>query len=445
MKVADFYIDGYNLTIEQIVKAVLGQMGTAELGHEAKSRCQGSRAQIARWLETDAPVVYGVNTGLGNLKDTVLSPEEHLAWNKTIPYPHAVGVGQYLNPVITRASLLIRANVLSRGYSGVRPKLIERMLDIFNRGIAPAIRELGSTGLSDLGPLAHNAMVVGGLEEAEVFYEGKRMQAQSCFEALGMETVFPLECKEVLAQMNGSTMTQAIAIFACHNMQQLLDIEQKIATIWDSGRYIAIDSKEQVDYAVDKAFTLIWNTVNFENNVTCDNPLLFEIEDGYEAVMGCNCSNTQIGYVMDLLTILLVDKASYAMELLNRLEGAEHAENIKLEAIREVASAKVRLIHSLSIPASADSIPTKANQEDHVEFSFGAARKAMRALEAYQSLLSYLLAVAIQIDMTRSNSDKTKEIFPDLKVSVTGSSARLAASLHRYLAEKFDLIPLLPS
>ncbi|MFH0071043.1 aromatic amino acid lyase, partial [Peribacillus sp. NPDC056705] len=287
--------------------------------------------------------------------------------------------------------------------------------------------------------------VVGGLEEAEVFYEGKRMQAQSCFEALGMETAFPLECKEVLAQMNGSTMTQAIAIFACHNMQQLLDIEQKIATIWDSGRYIAIDSKEQVDYAVDKAFRLIWNTVNFENNITCDNPLLFEIEDGYEAVMGCNCSNTQIGYVMDLLTILLVDKASYAMELLNRLEGAEHAENIKLEAIREAASAKVRLIHSLSIPASADSIPTKANQEDHVEFSFGAARKAMRALEAYQSLLSYLLAVAIKINMTRSNSDKTKEIFPDLKVSVTGSSARLAASLHRYLAEKFDLIPLLPS
>ncbi|MFF2482358.1 aromatic amino acid lyase [Paenibacillus sp. NPDC058071] len=440
MKTTDFYIDGYSLTIEQIIKAVRGQLGTAGLGQEAASRCQGSRTQITRWLEADAPIVYGVNTGLGNLKDTALSPEEHLAWNKTIPYPHAVGVGQFLNPVITRASLLIRANVLSRGYSGVRPELINRMLDVFNRGIAPAIRELGSTGLSDLGPLAHNAMVVGGLEEAEVFYEGKRMQAQACFEALDMEAVFPLECKEVLAQMNGSTMTQAIAIFACHNMQQLLDIERKIEAVLGDVKGISIDSKDQVDRAVESAFGIILNTVNFENNITCDNPLLFEAEDGYEAVMGCNCSNTQVGYVMDLLTILLVDKASFVLEHLNRLEEAGA---VKLDAIREAASARVGLIHSLSIPASADSIPTKANQEDHVEFSFGAARKAMKALDAYQSLLSLLMAAAVKVDTARSGGGKATEAFPDLQVNAAGSSARLAASLQSYLSEQYYLIPLL--
>ncbi|MFE4714376.1 aromatic amino acid lyase [Paenibacillus sp. NPDC056722] len=439
MKDANLYIDGYSLTVEHIIEAVRGEWKSVRLEAEAKARCESSRAQVSRWLGSDAPVVYGVNTGLGNLKDTALSPEEHLDWNKTIPYPHAVGVGEYLNPVITRASMLIRANVLSRGYSGVRPQLIERMLEIFNHGIAPAVRELGSTGLSDLGPLAHNAMVVGGLEEAEVFYRGRHMSAQACFQELGMEDVFPLECKEVLSQMNGSTMTQAIAIFACHNMQQLLEIETRIETILNNDRPIIIDSKERVDMAVEKAFDIILNTVNFENNITCDNPLLFEVEDGYEAVMGCNCSNTQVGYVMDLLNFLIADKANYIMEFINRLDLEEGG---RLNAIREAASARVRLIHSLSLPASADSISTKANQEDHVEFSFGAARKALKALTAYQSLLSCLLAAATKTDAVRKNTSKVLEVFPDLNVNTTASSANLAASINHYLTGKFDLVSL---
>ncbi len=381
-----------------------------------------------------------MNTGLGNLKDTALSPQEHLEWNKTIPYPHAAGMGEYLNPVITRASMLIRANVLSRGYSGVRPELIERMLDIFNHGIAPAVRGLGSTGLSDLGPLAHNAMVVSGLEEAEVFYNGRQMRAQACFESLGMDTVFSLECKEVLAQMNGSTMTQAIAIFACHNMQQLLSIEEKIGIVLNQGRQIRIDSKEHIDRAVDKAFAIILNTVNFENNITCDNPLLFEVEDGYEAVMGCNCSNTQVGYVMDLLNILIADKANYIMELIDCLEREE---GIGIRAIREIALAKVRTIQSLCLPASADSIPTKGNQEDHVEFSFGASRKALKALSAYQFLLSCLLGAAAKANRVRGNEMKVMEVFPDLNVDAAGGSAGLAAGINHYLAEKFFLVSLI--
>ncbi|MFF2092737.1 aromatic amino acid lyase [Paenibacillus sp. NPDC058174] len=439
MNDADFYIDGYSLTIEHIVKAGRGELGKAALDPEARAKCQSSRTQITNWLGADAPVVYGVNTGLGNLKDTVLSPEEHLAWNKTIPYPHAVGVGQYLNPVITRASLLIRANVLSRGYSGVRPELIDRMLDIFNHGISPAIRELGSTGLSDLGPLAHNAMVVSGLEDAEVFYKGKQMLAQACFNTLGLAMEFPLECKEALAQMNGSTMTQAIAIFACHNMQQLLDIEQKIEGLLSHEQEIHIDSKEQVNTAVEKAFSLILNTVNFENNITCDNPLLFETEDGYEAVMGCNCSNTQVGYTMDLLTILIADKANYVLEFINRLEESEGG---RLGAIREAAAATAALIRTLSIPASADSIPTKANQEDHVEFSYGAARKAMKALSAYQSLLSYLFSAVIKTEAAHNNDRQVTAVFPDLFANIAGPSAKLAAELQEYLAEKFNLVPL---
>ncbi|RXZ83137.1 aromatic amino acid lyase [Paenibacillaceae bacterium] len=439
MKQSNYFLDGCRLTVDEVVQAVRGELGTVGLTGEAIAKCEASRAQVTRWLVDDAPAVYGVNTGLGNLKDSVLSLEEHLAWNKTIPYPHAVGLGEYLNPAITRASMLIRANVLSRGYSGVRSELIHRMLSIFNQGIAAAIRELGSTGLSDLGPLAHNAMVVSGLEEAEVFYKGQRMLAQDCFAAIGLEASFPLECKEALAQMNGSTMTQAIAVYACHNMQQLINIEKKIDSIWAELGLLPFAAKAKVDQAVDKAFRIIANTVNFENNITCDNPLLFEAEDGYEAVMGCNCSNTQIGYVMDLLAILLADKANVMIELFNRLEREK---NLNISGIREHALARVGYIQSLCLPASADSLPTKANQEDHVEFSYGAARKAMKALQAYQFLLSSLLGAVDRLDAAAGNYSKVQEQFPGIDAERAVGSKQIV-NINNYLSHTFDLVPLL--
>ncbi len=394
------YIDGYSLTIEGIASAIKGELGTIGIAPEAISRCEGSRNQIRKWLEKDAPVIYGVNTGLGNLKDTVLSPEDHLEWNKTIPYPHAVGMGEAISPDITRASLLIRANVLCRGYSAVRPELIQRMLDIFNKGISPVVLELGSTGLSDLGPLSQSAMVVAGLEEAEVFYQGKRRRAKECFQEVGLEPVFQLECKEVLAQMNGSTMTQAIAVFACYNMQQLFDIEKEIEK---SIELDAIDSKEKVYSAIDQSFKFISGVVNFENNITCDNPLLFKVDSGdYEPVMGCNCSNTQVGFVLDLLNVLISEKSNYIYEMISQLES----EGYKTKKLRGLASSLVREIKALCLPASADSIPTKGNQEDHVEFSYGAARKAMKAVKLYKVLLSCFLGALLS---TKANKEDEAE------------------------------------
>ncbi|MGE5631987.1 MAG: aromatic amino acid ammonia-lyase [Caulobacteraceae bacterium] len=392
----NYYIDGYNLTMEKIVSAIKGEAGAIHMSPEAVKRCEGSRRQIRKWLEKDAPVVYGVNTGLGNLKDTVLSPEDHLKWNKTIPYPHAVGMGGTINPDITRASLLIRANVLSRGYSAVRPELIQRILDIFNAGISPVVLELGSTGLSDLGPLAQNAMVVAGLEEAEVFYQGKRKKAKACFEEVGLEPVFQLECKEVLAQMNGSTMTQAIAVFACYNMQQLLNIEKEIEESMSAGEKFPVESKKQVYSAVEEVFKFVLKTVDFENNVSCDNPLLFETGGGnYEPVMGCNCSNTQAGFVLDLLNVLISEKSNFIYEMLCQSESGKH----RIKSLRTLALSLLTEIKALCLPASADSIPTKGNQEDHVEFSYGAARKAMKAVGLYKLLLACFIDTLLNAEI----------------------------------------------
>ncbi len=343
-------IDGYHLNLDDLYQSET----TITLDDSARATCLLTRAQVEKWLVKDAPVIYGINTGLGNLKDSALSTHEHKKWNKTIPYPHAVGMGAPIPAEITRTALLIRANVLSRSYSGVRPQLIDRMLAMYNANISPVVYEIGSTGLSDLGPLAQNAMAIAGFAEADVYYNDIIMSAQDAFKLAGLDEIFEFECKEVLSLMNGSTMTQAISIYAFKKFEIVLATYTK-----DS------QSDDIIINAINQTSAYIRSTLNFENNITCDNPLLFKVEESYEAVMGCNCSNTQVGYVMDLMTMLIGDLAC-----------------ITLKAnFNEKNNSLYQLIMQLQIPASADSIATKANQEDHVEFSYGAARKALKAVE----------------------------------------------------------------
>ncbi|SHI33712.1 Aromatic amino acid lyase [Dethiosulfatibacter aminovorans DSM 17477] len=358
------YINGYDLTVEDVMKA-LNEDIEVILDEKAREMCKDSRSQIDRWLEGDPPVIYGINTGLGNMKDTVLSPEEHKRWNKTIPYPHAVALGKAIEPEITRASLLLRANVLARSYSAVRVELIERLLELFNSGLSPVVYELGSTGLSDLSPLSQNTMFVAGLEEAKAFSDGTMTSAREAFKKAGIEETFDLECKEVLALMNGSTMTQAIAILTFNKLERIFDdmssdIEKTEATLYHS---------------LKNSMNLIKLNLNKENNVSCDNPLLFKTDgNNYEPVMGCNCSNTQIGYMMDLVTVLVSDMCKW-MYRNNSHEDKSYVLNI------------INKLDQLVMPATADSITTKTSQEDHVEFSYGAARKAKRSVELLEKAL----------------------------------------------------------
>lgn len=370
-----YYIDGYNLTLDVIRDILNDDNSEVMLSEQAEKRCRESRAQIDRWLEKDAPVIYGVNTGLGNLKDVVVPPEKHIEWNKTIPYPHAAGMGEYLQPPITLMSLLLRANVLARAYSGVRPELIKRILSIYNAKVAPAVHSEGSTGLSDLGPLAQNVMTVAGLAEGKAYYEGELMPSREALRRAGLDESFVLECKEVLAQMNGSTMTQAIAVLAFLSFEDVMLEAKRI--IYETGC-----AQELLDGCYEvAAFTK--DILNRENNISCDNPLLFELpEGGYEAVMGCNCSNTQVGYALDMMNIVLVD-----------LAGAVLA-GIVGDTKREAARFMLDKIKTCAMQVSADSIPTKGGQEDHVEFSYTAARKFYYAVSLFSKIIALQNRVA---------------------------------------------------
>lgn len=364
-----YYIDGNSLTLETIRTIMADKEARVALSDEAAARCRATRSQIDRWMEKDAPVVYGVNTGLGNLKDVVVPPEKHIEWNKTLPYPHAAGMGDYLPPEVTLTSLLLRANVLARGYSGVRPELIERILAIYNAKVAPAVHSEGSTGLSDLGPLAQNVMTVAGLDEAKAYYEGGLMPSREALRKAGLAESFTLECKEVLAQMNGSTMTQAIAVLAFLCFEELLPrVEARLAGGAELPEFFA-GCRGVVEFTK--------GILNRENNISCDNPLLFELpEGGYEAVMGCNCSNTQVGYAADMMNTVIVELANGVFEKISGKIAKNEGRHL------------LNKIKTCAMQVSADSIPTKGGQEDHVEFSFTAARKFYYAVELAGKLLT---------------------------------------------------------
>lgn len=354
---AVYQIDGYHLTLTLVEQFLHDADARVELAPEARERCEQSRAQVERWLERDAPAVYGINTGLGALKDVAVPAQDHILWNRKLPYPHAAGFDEYLPAEITRLALLLRANVLARGYSAVRPALIQRLLDLVNAGVAPAARGHGSTGLSDLAPLSQCAMVVAGLEDASAFYQGRLMPAREALAQAGLETEFTLECKEVLAQMNGSTMTQAIAVTAFLQFSGLLP---------QCLPHLPAPRAR----AVQETAAWIGQILELENNITCDNPLLFPVSDGqYEAVMGCNCSNTQVGYAMDLLSTVM---AELGRGLLKR--GAP--------------AILWQRMATLAMQVSGDSIPTKGGQEDHVEFSYSAAEKAAESAAVLASMLA---------------------------------------------------------
>lgn len=356
---AIYNIDGFHLSLDLLKQILNDPEAHVALSDEARTRCQKARNQIDQWMEEGAPAIYGVNTGLGSLKDVVVPPHYHIKWNLRLPYPHAAGFDEYLPPEITRLALLLRANILARAYSAARPALIHRLLSLFNAGVCPAVRGHGSTGLSDLGPMLQCVMVVAGLEDASAFYQGKLMDAHSALRKAGLEETFTLECKEVLTQMNGSTMTQSIALVTYLGFLPLLP------------KCLSLCPTPEKAQAMEETVNWIGSILEFENNITCDNPLLFEVEDGhYEAVMGCNCSNTQVGYAMDLFSVVVAEFGRYAVR-------------------KEQDPILWQRLATLAMQVSADSIPTKGGQEDHVEFSYTAAEKAAEACAILDAMLSH--------------------------------------------------------
>lgn len=423
------------------------------LSKDALARIVKARALIEQ-LVRERKLVYGVTTGFGKFASVAISAEDTKRLQRNLIISHATGVGEPLPPDQARAVLLLRANALSRGHSGARPELIQTLIDMLNKDVLPVIPSKGSLGASgDLAPLAHMALTIIG--EGEATYKGKRMPSSEAMSKAGIKPVELME-KEGLALINGTPVMTAIAALALYDAQILLKtadiaasmtleamngisdafdlrvshtrphtgqavVAENIGRITKGSSMVVCGTSEkvqdpyslrcapQVHGASRDAFSHIWKTVSIEVNSVTDNPLVFP-DDG-DVISAGNFHGQPVALVMDYLKIAASELADISERRIEQMVNpslsklpaflTEHGGlNSGLMITQYVAASLVSENKVLCHPASVDSIPTSANQEDHVSMGSIAARQAMEIIGNVRNVLAIELICAAQaLDM----------------------------------------------
>jgi len=415
---------------------------------EALERIRRSRAMLEELVDREA-VVYGITTGFGRFSDVTISRDDAIQLQKNLIASHAAAVGDPLPEDVVRAALLLRLNALARGYSGVRPLLVKQLIEVLNRGVVPVIPEQGSLGASgDLAPLSHLALVLTG--EGEAFYRGRRMAGSEALAAAGIEPLTLLE-KEGLALINGTQIMTAIGALAYHDAVNLfkaalvtgaltLEAQQAVPDAFDpliaevrpySGHrytadainrlvegssHIGSDRQKvqdayslrcipQVHGATAGALEYVKSVLDVEINSVNDNPLLFP--DQNRVISGGNFHGQPVAQAMDFLAIAVSELGSIAERRIERLVNPalsglppflieEGGLNSGFMIAQYTAASLVSENKVLCHPSSVDSIPSSANQEDHVSMGTTAARKARRVVDNTARVIGIELLVAAQ-------------------------------------------------
>ncbi len=429
---------GDNLSLVEAAGILRGQVERLALASSARRRVQQARRCLENLVASGA-TIYGVNTGFGKLANKKIEPDEVLALQENLLRSHAVGMGQLLPLGISRLALSLRIQALAKGYSGVTVELIDTLIEMYNRGVVPAIPEQGSVGASgDLAPLAHMALVVMGEGHAFLSKPGSdgkvRAKPQSGRAALRRVRLKPYRprSKEGLSLINGTQISTALLAEALVRALDLVSVADiagaltieatkssqrpfdpriqevrphpgQIACAANLRRLLA-DSEVMVSHAecakVQDAYSLrcmpqvhgtardalahITAVVEREMNSATDNPLIFA--DTNEVISGGNFHAQPIALASDLLAAAVADLSSISERRVENLVNPDlsglpgfltpHAGlNSGMMMVQVLAAALVSENKSLSFPASVDSIPTSANREDHVSMSTAAARK----------------------------------------------------------------------
>jgi histidine ammonia-lyase len=392
-----------------------------------------------------------VTTGLGKLADQRIEPSEVKQLQLNVVRSHAAGVGEPLTREETRGLLLLRANVLARGYSGVRPVIADYLLTLLNRDILPVIPSRGSVGASgDLAPLAHLALTLIG--EGEAVVNGRRKSGRAALLACGLKALH-LEAKEGLSLVNGTQAMLSLGLLALRRCEQLVDAadvagalslealkgtpvafdarihrlrpHQGQMTVAANLRALAAGSRirashvdcprvqdayslrcmPQVHGAVRDALDYVRRTLTVEINSVTDNPIVFPGKG--EVVSGGNFHGQPLGLVLDHLAIAMTELASISERRIERLTNPEYGDlppflspdpglNSGFMLAQVTAAALASENKVLSHPASVDSIPTSGNREDHVSMGMGAALKLKSVLTNVEHILAIELLCAAQ-------------------------------------------------
>ncbi|MCW5959243.1 MAG: histidine ammonia-lyase [Pyrinomonadaceae bacterium] len=453
----EILLDGENLTFEQVVAVAFGNPNEprVSLSEAAKEKVERS-ARAVQLLLDRGEIAYGITTGFGAFKDKIISPEEAGHLQQNILMSHAVGVGNPFDAATTRAIMLIRANTLSRGFSGIRLETLELLIEFLNRGILPVIPEKGSLGASgDLAPLAHMALPLIGM--GEVVFDGKTAAAAEVLKKLDLQPV-KLAAKEGLALTNGTTVMTAVGLLETHKANYLADIADISGCLSLealNGTTLAFDDRihalrphpkqrecasnlrkllEESEFVrdfdpanVQDAYTLRcipqvhgacrdaiayaeW-VVNIELNAVTDNPLIFCDDDceNIDVISGGNFHGEPLALSMDYLAIALAELANISERRIMRLTDENSnahvlpaflTENGGLNSgfmiVQYTAAALATENKVLAHPASVDTIPSSANVEDHVSMGVTSALKLRQINENLEQILSLELFCAAQ-------------------------------------------------
>ncbi len=453
MSRARVLIDGDTLRLEEILQVARDE-AIVELSPSAIERVERSRALVDRLAAGEEPL-YGINTGFGTLAEVRIDKKDLRQLQRNLVLSHAAGVGPPLSIPEARALLLLRINVLAKGFSGICMPTLSLAIEMLNRGVVPVVPERGSVGASgDLAPLAHLALTFIG--EGEAFYRSRRVPARQALAETGLSPVV-LEAKEGLALVNGTQAMCAVGALALLRSEALADVADLAGAMTLEGllgshkpflpevqqvrphagqitcaenlRRLLADSElvlshaqcskvqdpyslrciPQVHGAAREGISFARRILEVEVNSATDNPLVFT-ESG-TIVSGGNFHGQPVSLGLDVLAMALTQLATISERRVEQLVNPSLsglppflARNSGLNSgfmIAQVTSAAlVAESRILCHPASVDSIPSSAGREDHVSMGMTAALKARQVVEHARSCLAIELLVAAQaIDM----------------------------------------------
>ncbi len=476
-------LNGESLTLEQVL-AVAREGEEVELDAHAARRMRQSREYVERMAAGEA-AVYAVNTGVGYLADERIGADDLAKLQENVVRSHACGVGEPLPREAVRAMMLIRANVLAKGLSGIRPLVARRLCALLNRGITPVVPSRGSVGASgDLAPLAHMALVLIGEGEAE--FGGKRMSGAEALAAAGLEPL-RLQAKEGISLVNGTQAMLGVGTLALADIEDLCemaDVACALSTDALRGTPRAFDARihearphpgqkasarllasllegseireshrtcrhvqdayslrcaPQVHGAVRDSAAEARRVFSIELNSATDNPLVI---DG-EILSGGNFHGQPLALVMDALAVAVCTLAGISERRIDRMVNPMLNEGLPaflaahpglesgLMMWQVTAASLVAELRVLAAPASAGSITTSGNKEDFVSMGMTAALKLRQAVELTRTVIAIeMMAASRAIECLRplKTSAALEEFLAKLRERAPVQAGDFAAS-----------------
>ncbi len=473
-------LDGRSLDLDEVVR-VAREGERVELAPAAARRLDASRKSLER-IVAKGSLAYGIKTGFGELANVSIPDADVRRLQLNLLRSHAVGQGEPLRADEVRTALLLRANTLAMGYSGVRRLLVTRLLDLLNRDVHPVIPSRGSLGASgDLAPLAHLGLVLVGEGRAEV--HGRIRPGSDALAQVGLKPLV-LQAKEGLAIINGTSVMAGVGALVVYDGLRLLKDAQVAASMsfealrgspkpyedrlvslkpHPGAREVAANLRRLLrdseiipshrgPHKVQDPYTLrcipqvlgsVWSAldaaasaVRIEMNSATDNPLIFP--DG-TSVSGGNFHGQALAMALDHVALAMAVLAGFSERRIARLVDTRLSElppflteksglNSGMMILQYVAAGYASDNKVLAHPASADSIPTSANQEDFVPMAMAAALKARQATEnaAHVVALEYLAAA--------QGLEFLKPLKPGL--GPRAAHARIRASIRRLVEDR---------